>query len=307
MYHFTFNKKSTGFDVAQIQGGVKDGSILKITEQKPTDKIEKELLYEDYSKELNIFKPRERMRVLAQLQKAFNSKNSEDLILDEKVQEVFKTVKQKEFSHKTVELEDGLFVPVIRKDKHFVYYIAGVAGAGKSYLCGELLKSYKKLYPKRECYLISKLNQDDTLDKLKFLKRIDISTFLESPPDISEFANSVCVFDDYENLDKNVLKIVINLINDICIEGRHHNSDCILINHLLTNYKQSRISLSEATHVVVYPSSSSFQSLKYLLTNYIGLNKKEIEEIRKLKTRWVIIYRHAPNYILTQTSVKLLN
>ena len=112
MYHFTFNKKSTGFDVAQIQGGVKDGSILKITEQKPTDKIEKELLYEDYSKELNIFKPRERMRVLAQLQKAFNSKNSEDLILDEKKS---KTTQSNNFDEKTQE-NNGVSIKINNVD-----------------------------------------------------------------------------------------------------------------------------------------------------------------------------------------------
>ena len=63
-------------------------------------------------------------------------------------------------------------------DTFALFYLYGASGSGKSFFMKEVANNYKKMYPKREVYLISKLNEDKTLDTLKFIKRVKTDSFL---------------------------------------------------------------------------------------------------------------------------------
>ena len=305
MYYFSFDKKKDGKPIAVVKNGDKDGEFLYLCEGK-SGRTKKELSYKDYEKDLKEFKPRERIRALNMLEEAYEKNIDIDNLLDENLRNVYKRVVEKEDNKKSITLHDGKFQPIPLKDTFQLFYICGACGAGKSYMALGIATAYKKMYPKNEVYLISKLTEDDTLDKAKFIKRIKVATFLEEKPEIEEFENSLVIFDDYESFEKKIYEIVIQLINDIASMGRHKKINIILCQHNFTNYKATRMTLNEMTAVTIYPASASNQALKYLLGTYCGLDTKQINELKKKPTRWVTIFRHHPNYIMTETECYLL-
>jgi chromosomal replication initiation ATPase DnaA len=215
-------------------------------------------------------------------------------------------------SEKTMEkltLDDGKFkiMPVFGKFQ--VYYLYGASGSGKSYIARDIAEGYHLLNPKNGVFLISKLQEDDTLDKAKFIKRVNPETFKEEKPDVTEFSDSLVIIDDYEgweSSDKSLYNIIISLINDIASMGRHHKINLIVCNHNHTNYRATRLLLNEATGIIIYPQSSGDNALKYLLTSYVGLTKAQINEIKKARSRWVFVHKHAPRYMMTIDEIKLL-
>jgi hypothetical protein len=64
--------------------------------------------------------------------------------------------------------------------------------------------------------------------------------------------------------------------------------------------------LSEATGIIIYPQSSGDDALKYLLQRKCGLSKEQIQKVKKAKSRWVYINKHAPRYMLTIDSIEML-
>jgi chromosomal replication initiation ATPase DnaA len=215
-------------------------------------------------------------------------------------------------SEKTIEnltLDDAKFkiMPVFGKFQ--VYYLYGASGSGKSYIARDIAEGYHFLNPKNGVFLISKLNEDDTLDKAKFIKRVNPESFKEEKPDVTEFIDSLVIIDDYEgweSSDKLLYNIIISLINDIASMGRHHRINLIVCNHNHTNYRATRLLLNEATGIIIYPQSSGDNALKYLLTSYVGLTKAQINEIKKARSRWVFVHKHAPRYMMTTDEIKLL-
>ena len=200
-------------------------------------------------------------------------------------------------------------VPPTEEDKRNVYYIAGASGSGKSYVAGQIATNYKKLHPNNEVYLISKLNEDSTLDSLTVgkPKRINIDSILDDPPKIEEFRNCLVIFDDYDGITGKLGKAILELITDIAITGRHTATNLILCTHHISNYSRTRLILNESTHYILYPQSSSFNALKHLLIHYLGLSIEEIKQLKNIKSRWCCFHKNFPNYMLTQTSCKILH
>jgi hypothetical protein len=73
-----------------------------------------------------------------------------------------------------------------------------------------------------------------------------------------------------------------------------------------TNYKKTRLILSEATHIVVYPMSTSFNALKRLLTGYVGVDEDDISRHRKSGSRWICYKKGFPMFAITMKTAELL-
>jgi hypothetical protein len=166
---------------------------------------------------------------------------------------------------------------------------------------------YHKLFPARGIYLISKLDKDETLDALKFLKRIPIQSFVDDYPTLEEFRDTMCIFDDYDTLTGDADKVITKIIDDLAIMGRHECVTILALSHYLTNYKKTRLLLNEATHIVVYPLSTSYHALRYLLKNYIGVDEDDLKKHRKLGSRWLMYSKGYPQYMISQRSAELLH
>lgn len=206
-------------------------------------------------------------------------------------------------------------LPDCDKHKRDVLYLSGCSGSGKSYMVRQIVNNYHKLYPKRKVFVVSKLTEDETLDNCKApLIRLDPKDFIENPPDINSpmLANSFVIFDDIDAIDdKAEAQAIQTFLNDIAVTGRRHKEGqgCIslaFLTHYITNYKATRLILNEAKHYILYPQSTSTQSLYYILHRYLGMKRDEIRALKKLG-RWVVIHKNYPNYLISQYTAKILN
>ena len=84
--------------------------------------------------------------------------------------------------------------------------------------------------------------------------------------------------------------------DDLLEVGRHENINVVIVSHLATNYKMSRITLNESNLMVFFPKSGSTQQIMYVLKGYCGLGKKDIEKIMNLPSRWVCLSRRYPMF-----------
>jgi hypothetical protein len=207
-------------------------------------------------------------------------------------------------------------LPTNEKKARDLFYICGPSGSGKSYVARSIAEEFHKLHPDSAIYLISKLEQDSTLDKLKYLIKLDPKKLVEKPiTELKMLEGSLVIFDDIENFDKETDKAIQNLVNQISSTGRHNSTGAhegrgvsmIYITHLLSDYKRTRLVLMEATHYVLYPQSTGAHALTYMLKTYLGMDTKEALALRKAGSRWVCIRKHYPQVLITEHSAKIMD
>lgn len=207
-------------------------------------------------------------------------------------------------------------IPNPDENKREVYYIAGASGSGKSWIAKQLAENYMKMYPNRDIYVVSKLEEDNTLDSMDLPKgkkpiRLDYKDWVANPPDINSLSNSMIIFDDYDTIEGKEGKAVQTLIEDIAIMGRKHHDEqgnitMLCLTHYITNYKKTRLILNESSHFVVYPQATSSHALLYLLKTHLGMEKDDIKKLKKLG-RWVCFSKNYPQYLISSQYGEILH
>ena len=220
------------------------------------------------------------------------------------------------------EVRGGAFRDVKLKDKpklHFqpspdkktersITYITGASGSGKSYYTRMYVDEYKKLYPKREVYLLSSISDDSSIDKIKGLKRINMEKLANESLSAKDFKDSCIIFDDTDCLTNKFLRLKVSeLLNSLLETGRHFNCEVIYTSHLATDGHATKRILNECKSVVIFPSGLGGRSIKYLLDNYFGLDKDQIKRIKKLPSRWVCINKGFPMSVIADKDAYILN
>jgi hypothetical protein len=218
----------------------------------------------------------------------------------------------------TLPMECNLSIlPDTRGDKRNIYYIAGASGAGKSYIAKQITENYHKLYPDRFIYIVSALDEDDTLDSMKInkkkIQRLNYRTFIDDPPDINTVSDCMFIFDDVDSIEpKEGGNAIHKLINDIAIMGRGHklgqgNISMMFLTHHITNYKKTRLILNEADYYILYPQNTSTSQLYYLLKTYLGFDRKEVQALKRLPSRWVCVHKNSPQMLMWDGGIKILH
>jgi hypothetical protein len=144
---------------------------------------------------------------------------------------------------------------------------------------------------------------------LKYIKRVKLNKpeYLETEFTAEDFKDSLVLFDDIDVLsNKKQLKKTMDVLNSILQTGRHFNVSCIYTSHASTAGHATKIILNEAHVIVFFPSTSGGKMLRYLLDQYLGFSKQQIEKIKNTKSRWVAVVRKFPRAIVTQHEVSLL-
>lgn len=245
--------------------------------------------------------------------KLLPSKNQSEAHLKKNLHDSFLTLYYKLFQiyedrkNKEFHLKNGTLSPWPMKSdtQRDSIFISGPAGSGKSTITGEYIKNFKKVYPRRKVLIVSSVNNDPALDRFEpariKLTPENFSSDSDDPITLEEVENCLIVFDDIDTIsDKSVLRGVREF-RDKCLEiGRHHNITVISISHMSCNYNTTRYSLLESNKIVIFPHSGSAQQYKRLLKAYCGLEPVDIQRILSLPSRWVLIHKHFPKYILYQ-------
>ena len=190
-----------------------------------------------------------------------------------------------------------------------VLYITGASGSGKSFFALHYLKEYKKMFPKNDIFLISSLKSDETLDKMKGIKRIKIDEdFLQEDFVIDDFQNSMVIFDDSDCFqDKRVRTKINGLLTIILETGRHTRTSCIYTSHLPAKGFETKRILNESHSITFFTCGLGAVALKYLMENHLGLDKEQRKRIMKNKSRATTFVRSFPSLIIYDKGAYLLN
>jgi hypothetical protein len=201
--------------------------------------------------------------------------------------------------------------PTNLEDGRDVIMVGGKSGSGKSHTARNFAQRYHILWPERPIHLISYLKHDDTLDALKFLKRLDPGVEFKSGPLPLEFFNeSLTIFDDIEGFqrdDPEMHDLLQQTIDMIATTGRHNQSSLLVASHLLTDYKRTRLFLGEAQKFVLFPNGCSMKQMTNLLGLYGGCDTDELRRIRRLPSRWVALCTTFPSLVLYESGCYLLH
>jgi hypothetical protein len=202
------------------------------------------------------------------------------------------------------------FQPIPDKQKErSITYVTGASGSGKSYWTRMYVDEYKRLYPKREVYLISSITDDSSIDKIKGLRRIKLEgDFLTNDVSAEDFKDSCLIFDDTDCITYKPLKLkIVGLLNSVLETGRHFNVEVIYTSHLACDGLNTKRILNECKSVVIFPSGLGGRSIKYLLDNYFGLDKEQIRKIKGVNSRWVAINKTYPMCVVSDKESFILN
>jgi len=315
MPSLSFDKGKDAKAVAVVRGGDYDGEILYLHTDDTSAKSAppKEVKAVRYMKDLTFVKPTERVKLMNQIAEGIAKGVDADALigLPTQAKDIYKRIQKETGNDKSIELPtDSMFVPIPDPDpkKRQVWYVAGQSGSGKSYFARGIAEAYKKLYPDREIYLISKLQDDETLDKMKVgkPKRLSLQSLVDDPVELEEFKDCLVIFDDWDTLDKPFFPVVHKLIEDLCIMGRHTNTSMLILSHYLTNYSKTRLILGEAQYLTLYPLATSQKALGYVCSMYGGLDKEDIIGLKK-RGRWVMIHKNYPSYVISANEANLLH
>lgn len=201
--------------------------------------------------------------------------------------------------------------PTNLEDGRDVIMVGGKSGSGKSHTARNFAQRYHILWPKRPIYVISYLKHDETLDALRFLKRIDPhEEFKEGPPPLDQFSKSLTIFDDIEGFqrdDPEMHDLLQQTIDMIATTGRHNQASLLVASHLLTDYKRTRLFLGEAHKFVLFPNGCSMKQMTNLLGLYGGCDTDELRRIRRLPSRWVALCTTFPSLVLYESGCYLLH
>ena len=227
---------------------------------------------------------------------------------DKKVISLDADADDKTYFNKLKISNDSKFCPVPNtKSEREILYITGCSGSGKSTFTRMYLEQYKKKYKNREIYMFSSLKEDSSLDSIKPKRFIIDESLYTDPIKIEDLKDSVVIYDDIDVIsNKKIKDAVYDNLNQALEIGRHFGLTIVVTNHLPTNGIYTRRILNEASLIVYFPQSAGGK-IKYLLSVYLDIDKKQIKYWKQCHTRWVCIGKNYKQYYITEHEVSVLN
>lgn len=303
---FTLNQ---GIPIALVKGGENNGELLSVSTEIensvaiPNDPI-------DLLDEVGFFKTLKKKpkKNFDALRKIMVEKTG---YIDPEIEELYNKAKEtlKQRAGKEFFLRDGgelQLLPDPSGNREQIW-LAASTGSGKTYFASQYLEVYHKLFPERPIFIITKDVFDETFQKFNFnpvFINVEEKDEKGNYKILSEnlepefFANSAVFFDDIDYLPEKIQKSVIFLRSQLMGVGRHHNTTVLMTGHQITEYKKTRMILSEAKYIVIYPQSGTVRGVEYFLKNYMGFEKEDYQRILNLPSRWVVVHTRYPQWIM---------
>ena len=193
-------------------------------------------------------------------------------------------------------------------EEHEVIFCTGPPKCGKTYWVNEYVKMFKHVF-KLPVFRLSRVSHDETLRKEeKHYLNIPIDNeIVENPLKLEDFADSLVIFDDIESSEfPKATKMAYNLLDDMCKNGRHHRIAVIFCNQECRMGTKTKPILSTVTTLVIFPQNASLYQTERLLKDHVGMSKTQIKDALNLNTRWEVISKATPQYIMYEHGVYLL-
>lgn len=193
-------------------------------------------------------------------------------------------------------------LPVMKRQEGYAnrIFMAGGTLSGKSFLSGKMARSYQKQEPKNKIVLITGLDGSDKNYKgLKKFYPLNIDEdILDDPIELEELKNSLTIFDDCHFTDKEISKEIEALQSRVIKAGRHQDIACIVCKQLLMDGHATKDILNNCFQVVAFPHSAGRGQFGAWLKRYMQLDQNLIQKILNLPSRWILVNRTAPVYVL---------
>jgi hypothetical protein len=209
--------------------------------------------------------------------------------------------------------ENDYFFPVIpntTSEPNFIY-ISGPTGCGKTLFCRNYVINFLIKYPKSKVLLFSSKTKDVNIDDLPIIRiKIDDDILINqiSLDEIAAHSKPVLViFDDIEDFKNKKINIeVARLRDEVLRNGRDKNIFGLFVNHDPTDYFRTRVILKECNKYVIFPRRAGVGVYDRLLTFYLKVPLKTQNVITKLKSKYVMINKDVPRYVLTDKYIMVL-
>lgn len=303
--------KESDRPIAIICGGEFNRRILYIHENEDPNK----LIPTDGLNHLHgdLFKNGRRNLTQKEINKIYRAlENGQEMYLDDELFEHYQKSKNiiSSKNKKELRLNSGYFVPLpaIVNNQRDAVLISGPSGVGKSTWASEYIKIYHRLFPKNDVFIFSKKDEDPAFDKYDFTTRIklDEDFIKDEPLQPKDLENSLCIFDDIENISNKEIKDAVYKLKDNLLEtGRDKGIFLLITSHLSMNYKITRKDINECSSYVFFKNGNTYHTKRYL-KEYVGLEPKVIDRLLNLPSRWVLINKNYPMYAISETECILL-
>ena len=233
--------------------------------------------------------------------KRSKKKDNKFLYVDDKYSKSFNNY-ESDFNESIQQLPD-------KETERSILYITGPSGSGKSYYTRNYILEYKKLFSKNNIYVFSSLDSDETLDKIPKIKRIKFTDkFMMYDFKITDFKDSLVIFDDVDAETNKLKKAkIFGILSMILNTGRHVRCSVVYTSHLSCAGNETKLILSECHSVTIFVKNMGNRSLKYLLDSYFGLDKHQIDYVKKINSRWVTLVKTYPSVLISEKEAIVLN
>jgi hypothetical protein len=186
-------------------------------------------------------------------------------------------------------------------------YIFGQTGSGKSVFCCKYAQEWERDHLDEPVYLISNIGEDPEIDKLPDLIRIPVEDVTEDQVSPQSVHDSLVIFDDIDAIpDKNVGKKIEAVRDEILTTGRHQNIYCLVTSHIGADFKHSRVPINESAFVVIFPQGGNWNQINRILKTYCGLSREQEARIKSLPSRWVMLHKSFPMYVVHEKGCYLV-
>jgi hypothetical protein len=193
-------------------------------------------------------------------------------------------------------------------EEHEVMFVTGVPKCGKTYFVNEYAKLFKYLFD-LPVYRISRVDHDETLkrDEKKYINIPITDELVNDPFKLEDFSNSLVIFDDIESSEfPKATKKAYSLLDDMCKNGRHHRINVVFCNQECRMGIKTKPILSTVTTLVIFPQNCSLFQTERLLKDHVGMSKVQINNALKINSRWLVISKASPQYIMHEHGIYLL-
>ena len=90
--------------------------------------------------------------------------------------------------------------------------------------------------------------------------------------------------------------------------GRHERCSLIFTSHLSCAGNETKLILSEAHSITIFPKNMGNRAIFYLLDSYFGFDKFQINYIKNVKdSRWITIIKTYPSVLISEKEAVVLN
>lgn len=247
--------------------------------------------------------------------KELNKKDSKDMLLiatceiDDKEKWIYYTENDKVDGHEKIMCKKAKPELIKMKNQIFSCFISAPSGAGKSYKANEIInKLLKENKSINDVFLFTlQPNPDpayeDLFEKEKIIKMNMLNPEIYDIP-LEIFENSICLFDDFDKVEDKIKKMIFLKLEQFLTLGRKLNINVVTVLHETLQYNLTRCIIFESQNVVLFPKSA-IKTTNSFLTTYLGFDKEDIAEVKKLKTKSLFIHKSSPQYYVSDDCIKL--